>query len=466
MEFIGRKDELAALEREYNRDSGFVVVYGRRRVGKTTLIKQFIKGKNAMYFLTSQESDRQNMHNLTTRIAQFTGQSYLEKARLENWEQVFRAFAEYKPEQKKILIIDEFQYLVKANSAFPSVFQYAWDEILKDNNVMVILCGSHISMMTSSVLSHNSPLYGRRTAQIRLRPLKFAEFSLAFEKLSFEERVKIYSVTGGVPKYIEFFGNEDSLEENIAVNVLDRSGFLSEEPLFLLSNEVKETANYFSILKAISMGNHRISDIAAILEQKTNELSPYLAMLTDLFLIEKRVPVTESNPEKSRKGLYYISDNFIDFWFKFVYPYKGELELDNISFVADKLKNNFVDNHVSFVYEQVSKEMFADLCRNGAINFNISRIGSYWNNNTEIDVVAIDEHNKRLAAGECKFHEKPVGMRVYSDLLKKCEAVPEFNGYEILYVLFSKSGFDERLIEAAQDNDKLILVNGESVVCK
>ena len=195
MKFIGRKDELKALEREYKRDSGFVVVYGRRRVGKTTLIKQFIKDKKALYFLASQEQIKQNMINLTSRVARFTGQTYLEKARLENWEQVFKVFAEYEPDQKKILIIDEFQYLVKADPAFPSIFQYVWDEILTDNNVMVILCGSHISMMTSSVLSHSSPLYGRRTAQIRLRPLRFSEFSSAFERLSFEDRVDLFLST-------------------------------------------------------------------------------------------------------------------------------------------------------------------------------------------------------------------------------------------------------------------------------
>lgn len=329
---------------------------------------------------------------------------------------------------------------------------------------MVILCGSHISMMTSSVLNHSSPLYGRRTAQVRLRPLRFAEFSTAFENVSFEERVKIYSVTGGVPKYIEFFDNDETLEKNIIENVLDRSGFLNEEPSFLLNSEVKEISGYFSILKAISMGNHRISDIATVLEQKTNELSPYLATLIELFLLEKRVPITESSPEKSRKGLYYINDNFIEFWFKFVYPYKSELEMDNIDFVTEKLRNNFIDNHVSFAFEQVSRELLVDMCRSGKIVFNISRIGSYRNSNTEIDVVAIDEQNKRLLAGECKFYEEPVGVKVYSELLKKCESITEFKNYEVVYAIFSKSGFDERLEDAAKHSDRLILINGKNAV--
>ena len=154
----------------------------------------------------------------------------------------------------------------------------------------------------------------------------------------------------------------------------------------------------------------------------------------------------------------------MEFWFKFVYPYKGELELDNIEFVVEKLKNNFVDHHVSFVYEQVSKELLVDLCKSGKIDFNISRIGSYWNGSTEIDVVAIDEQIKRLLAGECKFYEKPVGIRVYSELLKKCESIPEFKGYKVIYAIFSKSGFEKRLEEIAKENDRLILINGENVV--
>ena len=227
--------------------------------------------------------------------------------------------AAYQPQKKKLLVIDEFQYLVSVNAAYPSIFQEAWDEILKDSNVMVILCGSLISMMTSKVLSRSSPLYGRRTAQIRLQPLRFAEFRQAFPDRSFAELTELYAVTGGVPKYIEFFDNNLSLWENVSDVILAKSGFLYEEPVFLLEKEVRETVNYNSIMIAISLGNHKLSKIAGLLEQPTTSVSPYLATLSDLFLVEKRVPITEQNPEKSRKGLYYICDYFIDFWLLFVW---------------------------------------------------------------------------------------------------------------------------------------------------
>lgn len=462
MEFVGRQEELLALEREYNRESSFVVVYGRRRVGKTTLIKRFIENKNALYYLAGVESDRQNLNKFTAKVAEFVEKPYLAEVRFDSWQKICMALAEYKPNEKKVLVIDEFQYLVQSNSAFTSIFQECWDEILKDHNIMVILCGSHISMMTSAVLNHNSPLYGRRTAQIRLKPLSFREFSDAFTDRSYEEKVKIYSITGGVPKYIEFFANELSLLENIENNILDKSGFLYEEPAFLLENEVREPINYFSIMKTIALGKHKISEMAVVLEQKTNSISPYLATLSDLFLIEKRIPVTETMPEKSRKGLYYIQDNFMEFWFKFIFPYKGELELDNKKYVMEKLERNLVDNHVSFVYEHICAEIFIQLCKEERIDFAISRIGSYWNNNVQIDVVAIDNQHKRIFAGECKFYEKPVAAKVYADLVEKCESISEFKGYEIYYGIFSKSGFEKHLVDVAKENPKVILINEEA----
>ncbi len=465
MRFLGREQELSALEREYKRDGGFVVVYGRRRVGKTTLIKEFIKGKNALYFLANEESDRQNLNKFTEKVAVFTQQPHLAGSRLESWQSAFRMLAAYQSQEKKVLVIDEFQYLVSVNAAYPSIFQEAWDEILKDSNVMVILCGSLISMMTSKVLSRSSPLYGRRTAQIRLQPLRFAEFRQAFPNKSFAELTELYAVTGGVPKYIEFFDNDLSLWENVTDMILAKSGFLYEEPVFLLEKEVRETVNYNSIMKAISLGNHKLSKIAGLLEQPTTSVSPYLATLSDLFLVEKRVPVTEQNPEKSRKGLYYICDYFIDFWFKFVYPHRGELEMDNTGYVLKKIQSAFIENHVSYVFEAISRENFAAYCAAGNTDFVSARIGAYWNGSTEIDVVAVDQEHDSIFSGECKYYDKPVSADVYFDLKKKCGGVPEFQGKHIVYGIFSKSGFEQRLLDAAKENPDLYLFDqGERIL--
>ena len=471
MKFLGREKEILDLEKEYARDGGFVVIYGRRRIGKTTLIKQFIKSKTAFYFLATKEVESQSMKRFAGVIARTTGNSVLQKAAFSDWLDLFQAVADYKPNEKKVLVIDEFPYLVKVNDSFPSILQNAWDEILKDSNVMLILCGSLISMMKKHALSYESPLYGRRTAQMRIAPLPFTTV-YENQKLSFEEAAEQYSITGGVPKYMEFFSDGQPLYEQIKENVLSKNGFLYEEPNFLLTDEVQVLTNYFSIIKVIADGNHKLGTIAGILGLETSALTPYLKTLSELGFIEKQVPVTEKNAEKTRKGLYFISDNFLRFWFRYVYPYKGELELDNTQISLDELDKDFKEKFVAFAYEDICKEIFARLCSDKAIDFTPSKIGSYWLNdksgNTQIDVMAVDTVNKRLFAGECKYHNQPIDADVYFELVKKVDNSSEiksaFKGYTVIYGVFSKSGFTSRMTDISNSNPNLFLINETSIV--
>lgn len=471
MNFLGREKEILDLEKEYARDGGFVVIYGRRRIGKTTLIKQFIKSKTAFYFLATKEVESQSMKRFAGVIARTTGNSVMQKAAFSDWLDLFQAVADYKPNEKKVLVIDEFPYLVKVNDSFPSILQNAWDEILKDSNVMLILCGSLISMMKKHALSYESPLYGRRTAQMRIAPLPFTTV-YENQKLSFEEAAEQYSITGGVPKYMEFFSDGQPLYEQIKENVLSKNGFLYEEPNFLLTDEVQVPTNYFSIIKVIADGNHKLGTIAGILGLETSALTPYLKTLSELGFIEKQVPVTERNAEKTRKGLYFISDNFLRFWFRYVYPYKGELELDNTQISLDELDKDFKEKFVAFAYEDICKEIFARLCSDKAIDFTPSKIGSYWLNdksgNTQIDVMAVDTVNKRLFAGECKYHNQPVDADVYFELVKKVDNSAEiksaFKGYTVIYGVFSKSGFTSRMTDISNSNPNLFLINETSIV--
>ena len=470
MEFIGRKAELEKLNAEYERDSSFVVIYGRRRVGKTTLIKEFLKDKTAFYFLATEELENQSMKRLAGVIARTTKNRLFQRVAVSDWLELFEMIAEYEPDKKKILVIDEFPYLVKTNPAFPSILQNAWDEILKEKNIMLILSGSLIGMMQKHALSYDSPLYGRRTSQMRLAPLSYMEVYAA-QKLPFDKAVEQYAITGGVPKYLEFFSDGRMLMEQVKDVVLSKSGFLYEEPFFLLKSEAMTAVNYFSIIRVIADGNHKLGKIAGILEQETSALTPYLSTLVDLGFIEKRTPITEKNPERSRKGLYFICDNFIRFWFRYVYPYKGELELDNMQIVLDEIQKDFTEKFVAFAYEDICKDIFADLCRKGEISFLPSRIGSYWLNDytgdTEIDVMAADHQNKRVFAGECKYHTKPVDAPVYFALKEKVANAGEirkaFPGYEIVYGLFSKSGFTQRVKDLKQENSDLILINEDGL---
>ena len=471
MKFIGRRKELEALEQEYQRDGGFVVLYGRRRVGKTTLIKEFIKDKTAFYFLATEEVESQSMKRLAGVLARATNNPMLGRVAFSDWLDLFQEAARYRPEEKKVLIIDEFPYLVKTNQAFPSILQNAWDEFLKDSNIMLILCGSLIGMMRKHALSYESPLYGRRTAQIRLTPLTFTDVHTA-QPQPFEKAVEQYAVTGGVPKYLEFFRPDGELLEQIKSVILSKSGFLYEEPIFLLKDEVQSAANYFSIIRGIADGNHKLGKLAGALGMESSALTPYLSTLIELGFLVKDTPVTEKNPEKSRKGLYFISDNFVRFWFRYVYPYKGELELDNQQVSLDELNKDFVQKFVAFAYEDICKDIFAALCRSGELDFTPSRIGSYWlndvSNDTQIDVMAVDHQRKLLFAGECKYHNKPVDAPVYYALEEKVKKSTElhtaFPAYQVIYGLFSKSGFTQRMTEQAHGRPDILLIQEDHIL--
>ena len=240
--FIDRIEEMQTLEREYARDgSSLVIVYGRRRVGKTTLISEFIKDKNTLFFLASEESEAQNRNAFKERVADFTGNTLLRDVQASNWDMLFKVLVDTKYDSKPIIVIDEFQYIGKTNPAFPSIFQRIWEEQLKNRSIMVILCGSLISMMVSQTLAYNSPLYGRRTAQICLKQIPFKYYREFFPDRTEQECIEMYSITGGVPKYIESFAMEKDIYEAIEKHVLNKSSYLYDEPNFLLQQEVHKT---------------------------------------------------------------------------------------------------------------------------------------------------------------------------------------------------------------------------------
>ena len=468
MKFVDRIDEAARLKDALAREkSSLVVMYGRRRLGKSTLIKRVLSDTD-VYFLADRSEGQHQRVLLAKVIAQVFPD--FDKLTYPDWESMFRA-VNYRTDKRFTLCLDEFPYLVKTNSAFPSILQNVWDEILKDSNVMLILSGSFISMMQKHALSYDSPLYGRRTAQMRLAPLPFTDI-YAVQKMPFDQAVEQYAITGGIPKYLEFFEDGRPLEEQLKDTVLSKSGFLYEEPNFLLKSESVTAVNYFSIIKTIADGNHKLGKIAGILGQETSSLTPYLSTLLDLGFIEKRTPITEKNPEKSRKGLYFIADNFIRFWFRYVYPYKGELELDNMQIVLDEMHKDFREKFVAFIYEDICKTIFVELCRNEEITFTPSRSGSYWLNDfdgdTEIDVLFVDHQNKRVFAGECKYHAKPVDAQVYFALKEKVNNATEirkaFPGYEVIYGVFSKSGFTQRMLDIAKESADILLVNEDHLV--
>lgn len=457
--FIDREAEMEVLQNEYDRNgSALVVMYGRRRVGKTTLISEFIKGKPALFFLASEESEMQNRLAFKDKAAEFIDSDLLRNASVKNWDVIFKTIMEASFKSKPVIVIDEFQYIGKSNPAFPSVFQRIWEENLKHRQVMVILCGSLISMMESQTLAYNSPLYGRRTAQIRLAQIPFRHYAEFFPHKNRRELIEMYAITGGIPKYIELFAESKDIYTAIQNNILNRSGYLYDEPNFLLQQEVSEIGSYFSIIKAIAAGNSRLSSIASMLEVKATGLTKYLKTLADLDIVEREVPVTEENPEKSKKGIYKIKDNYIRFWFAFVYPDRSFIESGNCPIVMRKIRKSLVNRHIAYVYEDVCRERMWDLNAEERWPFHFSKIGRWWDAHDEIDIAAIDPDGNNLILGECKFWREPVGVNVLRSLEDKASRVEwKKQNRHVWYVLFSASGFTEELKQLAEMRSDLLL---------
>ena len=454
--FVDREQEMATLQSEYERvGCALVVLYGRRRVGKTTLISEFIKNKKALFFLASEESESQNRLAFQEKAADFLNSNLLKNVEVKSWDVLFRAIMDSHFDSKPVIVLDEFQYLGKSNPAFPSVFQRIWEEILKDRQVMVILCGSLISMMQSQTLAYDSPLYGRRTAQIRLKQIPFAYYHQFFPDKSRKELIEMYAVTGGVPKYMQLFSQSKDIYSAIEKCVLNRSGYLYDEPYFLLQQEVSEVGSYFSIIKAIAAGNTKLSSIAGVLEVKSTSLTKYLKTLIDLDILEREVPVTEDSPEKSKKGLYKIKDNYLRFWFAFVYPNMSFIESGHGRIVMDKIRKSLVRNHIAFVYEDICRERMWEINAEGVWPFYFSKLGRYWDSKEEIDIAAIDPDGKNLILGECKYWQEPVGVSVLRELEAKAKTVSwEKEKRKTWFVLFSVNGFTEDLrAEAAARTD-------------
>lgn len=459
--FINRQEELGFLEKEYKRDgSSLVILYGRRRVGKTALTNKFMENKKAIYFLATEENETQNRIAFKNVVAEQTDNELLMNVNVDNWDMIFKVWIDAVSDEKKLMIIDEFQYLGKANRAFPSVFQRIWDTILKDRNVMVILCGSLISMMESQALAYSSPLYGRRTGQIKLKQISFRHYHEFFPEKSEKELIEYYAITGGVPKYIELFYDSADVYSAIENNVLSKSSFLYDEPNFLLQREVSEIGSYFSIIKIIASGNQKLSKIASALELKQTGLTKYLKTLINLDILEREVPVTEDNPENSKKGLYKIKDNFMLFWFRFVFPNLNYIESGHAELAMKKIRANLVDAHISYVYEDVCIEKMWELNACDIWDFHFDKVGRWWNNNTEIDIVALDKEGNHIIFGECKYWTSKVGMDVLRNLELKAEQVEWKRGTRKSYfILFSINGFTDELLELSKVRKDLVLMS-------
>jgi AAA+ ATPase superfamily predicted ATPase len=465
--FIGRKAELANLEARYrSARAELFVLYGRRRVGKTELLRHFCADKPHIFFVATLSSDRDQLAAFSQGIWRFTHADTPEGFSFPTWEAAFRGLADLPG--RPIVVLDEFTYLISGNKAIPSLLQKTWDELLHNTQVCLILCGSHVGMMEREILGYQAPLYGRRTGSYLLPALELPAAAAFFPAYTPSQQIEAWAVLGGMPYYLTAFSDRAAIFANIRTHILDSQGTLRREPQLLLMEELREPRNYFSVLRAIAQGATRLNEIslAARIGDVTTT-ARYLDILQDLRVVSRSVPATESRPDKSKRGLYRITDAFLRFWFRYVHPNEGSLDLNLADAVLAQRMQPTFDQFVSYAFEDAARAHVAGLARANQLGFLPERVGSWWERAAEVDVVAVSDADGALLLGECKWSVNPVGTDILDDLQRKKLLVdPEGRWPAVSYALFAKVGFTPALAaRAAAEGVRLVgpeaLVAGE-----
>ena len=452
--FVGRHQELEQLNQAYQEnDFQFTVIYGRRRIGKTSLINEFLKDKKAIYYVALEENAEDNLKRFSDAISIFKNTDQGGKEKFANFEECFKEITRLAKKQRVILIIDEFPYLAKAYPTISSMLQSYIDHEFKETNLFLILCGSSMSFMERQVLGYQSPLYGRRTLALKLEPFKLSEAHEMLPKLSKEDAFIINTVCGGVPQYLSYMSDSMSVADNIKKNFLSKSGRLFDEPNNLLQQELRDPTNYNSIINAIASGASKHSKIAQSAHLQTGPLTTYLNNLIDLGIVEKKLPVTEQKKSKSKNIVYRICDGMFRFWYTFVGKQTDLIERGLTDLAWVKVQKGLSD-FMGPEFEKYSQDFMWSQDMNEKIVPNpFIHLGNWWGTDkrthqqVELDIVGFSDDERDGYFGECKWKNEPISRSVLEKLITNSEIFK----YPIKhYYLFSKSGFTDSCQELAE----------------
>jgi len=466
--FVDRQKELdffdSILTRRRPGPAQLILLYGRRRVGKTALLLEWASRHDIphTYWAAEKEPAALQRRKLYARIQNIP----IRQAPIfGSWAELWEAAANILGQRRHILILDELPYAAESDPATLSALQHAWDQNFQQSNLVIVLCGSQVKAM-ESLQFRQSPLFGRMTGQWYLQPLSFSTLREFFPDWTAEERVAVYAVVGGVPAYLNWLDPSLSLTENIHQVILAEGGMFLAEPTFLLYDEVREPRSYLAALKAIGLGNHTLRDISNHTLIATSHLSAHLSRLQDLKMVERRLPATipPAKRRRSRQGRYHLRDPFFRFYFRFIAPFHNYLPFDTDR-ALDKIKQELRAFVGQTTFEELAQQWVIQQGKAGNLPFIPDIVGSHWSRHVQVDVVAVNWQARQIMLGECKWGQSPRGIladaegecrgrqtvnrQVVRELIErktprlKRDLPDSGEGWQMHYAFFTRSGFTD-----------------------
>lgn len=453
--FIGRKKELKLLEELYNSQKfEMLILRGRIKVGKSYLLNHFSKKyqNNTVFFTADKSAEKSNVKSFCEELNNVLKFGTFLNS-FETWKDVFSFFKDIELKQRLVIIIDEFTYLHSSNPAFDSILQNAIDRVLKQKNVFLILCGSEVSTIEDIIDDSTKPLYGRKTAELKLEPFSYLEAKEFFPKYSNEEALTVYSILGGTPLYLSLFNDSLSIRENIIKNCLSTTGYLFNEVENLLRMELKETSFYKNIMLAINSGASNLNTIRDKVGEDSAKISKYISVLINLGYIKKEIPCGEK--DRIRNTLYSISDNYFAFYFAFIFKHRNILNgfISPEIFYEKEMTNEKLNAFIGKRFEDICKAYLKQQFYLGKMPFYPQEIGRWWGNNPilkkqeEIDILALDDENAIIC--ECKYTNEKFDLKQLKDLEQSALCINKENKS---FIIFSKSGVTTKVEELIIDD--------------
>ena len=455
--FYCRERELGDLNSRYDRgEFECAIIYGRRRVGKTSLINEFCKGKPTVFFSALNSNSKDNLEALSRAIYGKDHENASTAPIFSSFDDAFNAISRMAEQERIIFVIDEYPYLASADKSISSRIQHLIDHVWQNGKLFLILCGSSMSFMENQVLGYESPLYGRRTAQYKIHALTYKETALFNPELSAEEQALVFGITGGIPHYINKLDVRGDIDRAILTNLFSPSGYLFEEPENLMKQELREPAIYNSIISAVAGGASRLNEIATKVCLETGIVTKYLRVLNDLGILKKETPITE---KPGKKTIYTIDDNFFRFWYRFVPKNMSAITTGRIELIYNDAIKKYYHDYMGLIFEAMCKDYLLRYAKD--LPFVISDVGRWWGTDSrakrevEIDIVATPVEGNDYIIGSCKYRNEKVGIDELELLKSYARAFGKGGKYH--YYIFSKGGFTDGLIKVAEaENVRLI----------